>query len=97
MLKRSGVRTAPLGTPFLSRRSLLYSSTTVGKDNTAIIDKLHHHLENESIGQESKELAGKSPMPYGVVCCCEVDEHSTGFLFVFKAILNILTHASDLF
>ena len=62
-----------------------------------IINKLHHHLDHVPIGQESKKLAGKAPMPYSVISCCDVDKHSTDFLFIFKAIFNILTHASDLF
>ena len=70
---------------------------TVGKGKTATIDKFYHHLDHVLIGKVSKELAGKAPMPYGVLCCCEVDKHTTGFLFIFKAILNILTYANDLF
>ena len=70
---------------------------TIGKGKTAIIDKPHHHLDHVPIEQESKELAGKVSMPYGVVCCCEVDNHSTDFLFIVKGILDILAHASDSF
>jgi len=29
-------------------------------------------------------------MPYSVVGCCEVDKHSSGFLFSRKAVLNVL-------
>ena len=62
-----------------------FPSTTVGKGKIAIIDELHHHLDHVPIGQESKELAGKTPMPYSVVCCCEVNKHSTGFLFYLQS------------
>ena len=38
-----------------------FTSTTVGKCKTAIIDKLHHQLDHVPIGKESNELAGKAP------------------------------------
>jgi len=28
-----------------------------------------------------KQLAGEATVPYGVESCCEVDKHSSGFLF----------------
>ena len=74
-----------------------FPSTIIGKGKTAIIAKLHHHLDHVPIGQQSKELAGKVLMPYGVICCCGADKLSIGFLFIFKAILNILARVSDMF
>ena len=62
-----------------------FSSTTVGEGRIVIIDKLHHHLDHVPAWQESKELAGKAVMPYSVICCCEVDRHSTGFLFYLQS------------
>ena len=95
MLKRSGARA--LRDAIFESLQLAFPSMAVDKDKTAIIDKLHYHPDHVPVRQESKERVGKAPMPYSVVCCCKVDKHSNGFLFIFKAVLNILTHTSDLF
>ena len=45
---------------------------------------------------QSQQLAGEATVPYGVVGCCEVDEHSSGLLFSWKAILDVLRQQGDL-
>ena len=52
-----------LGNAIYKSSQPAFLSTTVGKGKTAIVDKLHHHFDHVPIGQKSKELAGKAPMP----------------------------------
>jgi len=42
------------------------------------------------------QLAGEAAVPYGAVGCCEVDKHSSGLLFSWKAILDVLCQQGDL-
>ena len=56
----------------------------------------HDHVDHESLRQQSQQLAGETTVPYGVVGCCEFDEHSSSFLFSRKAILDVLCQQGDL-
>jgi len=48
-----------------------------------------------STGQELQQLAGEAAVPYSVVGCCEVDIHSSGFLFSRKTIFDVLRQQGD--
>jgi len=52
-----------------------------GKGKAAIANHLHDHVDHVSIRQQWQQLAGEAAVPYDVVGCCEVDEHSSGLLF----------------
>jgi len=43
-----------------------------------------------------QQLAGEAAVPYSVVGCCEVNKHSSSFLFSRKAILDVLCPQGDL-
>jgi len=49
-----------------------------------------------SIRQQLQQLAGEATVPYSVVGCCEIDEHSSGLFFSRKAILDVLCQQGDL-
>jgi len=49
-----------------------------------------------SVRQQSQQLVGEAAVPYGVVGCCEVDKHSSGLLFSWKAVLDVLCQQGDL-
>ena len=51
------------------------------KGKAAIANNLHDHVDHVSIRKQSQQLAGEAAVPYGVIGCCEVDEHSPGLLF----------------
>ena len=59
-----------------------------------IADHLHDHADHVSIRQQSQQLAGEATMPYSVVGCCEIDEHSSGLSR--KAILDVPWLQGDL-
>ena len=96
MLKGRGARTDPCGTPSLRRRNLLLFAISGGKGEAAITNHLHDHVDHVSIRQQSQQLAGEDAVPHSVVGCCEVDEHSSGLLLSWKAILDVLCQQGDL-
>jgi len=67
-----------------------------GKGEAAIANHLHDHLDHVSVRQQLQQLAGDTAVPNMVVGCCEVDKHSSGFLFSRKANLDVLYQQGDL-
>jgi len=56
-------------------------SLSGSKGKTDIANHLHDHVDHVSVRQQSQQLGGETAVPYSVVGCCEVDEHSSGLLF----------------
>ena len=67
-----------------------------GKGKAAIANHLHDHADHVFVRQQSQQLAGEAAVPCGVVGCCEVDKHSSGLLFSWNAILDVLCQQGDL-
>jgi len=80
----------------LRRRNLLLFAISGGKGKPAITNHPHDHVDHVSIRQQSQQLAGEDAVPHGVVGCCEVDKHSSGLIFSWKAILDVLCQQGDL-
>jgi len=76
----------------------MWSSFAISGDEgeAAISNHLHDHVDHVSIRQQSQQLAGETAMPYTVVGCCEIDEHSSGLLLSRKAMLDVLCQQGDL-
>ena len=69
---------------------------SAGKGKAAIANHLHDHADNLSIRQQSRQLGGEAAVPYSVVGYCDADKHSSGLLFSWKTILDILCQQGDL-
>ena len=95
MLKRRGARTSLWDTVLEASWPTPFAISG-GKGKTTIANHLHDHVDHVSIRQQSQQLAGEAAVPYSVVGCCEVDKHSSGLLFSWKAILDDLCQQGDL-
>jgi len=67
-----------------------------GKGKGVIVNHLHDHVDHVSVRQQKQQYTGEPAVPYGVVGCCEVDKDSSGLLFSWKAILDVLCQQGDL-
>jgi len=77
MLRRGGRQDRSCGTPFLRRRSLLLWPFPV------VRVKLRFQTITMimCLSGSNRSSLHEAAVPYGVVGCCEVDEHSSGLLF----------------
>ena len=62
----------------------------------AVLDKFHDHWYQVSVRIKPQKLAGQATMPHSVIDCSEVHKDSTSLLLSGEAVLDFLSHQSDL-
>ena len=84
MLYRRGAKTDPCGTPFLRRHNLLCAPLLVVRVKLWFVTSSMIIFDHVPVWQQMQKLAGEAALPYGIICCCEINKHSTGLLFLPK-------------
>jgi hypothetical protein len=71
-------------------------SATGGEVKAAISDKLQDHTDHVPVRQQAEQLAGEAAVPYGIIGSRQIDKNGSGLLLERKAVLDVLSHQSDL-